>query len=165
MKKIGITTVFVVLIIVSCQKQSTDFARETGRLSPGDSVAAAQMSNELIGMSVALNSLLSSTSHVHQKHWDDLYHQHDTMFWHHHNLYHHETYTHDDHSHRWVPYNNTVSHTSHFHHPYPNQSNDSLVTHTNNHHPNVVNHHFNGHHIKQHHTLDSLHHLHNTHHP
>jgi len=123
------------------------------------------MSNELILIDAAIDSMLISTSSAHKQHWDNLYHQHDSLFWHHHNLYHHQTYAHDDHSHEWVPYSSSIHHTSHFHHPYPDHLNDSLIIHTNNHHHTNSDNHFTGHHVQQHHTLNSLHHLHNTHHP
>ncbi len=164
MKMIAPLTVLLLVMLAGCQKQSANLPGDKNTLETLDSIAAVQMSSELTSMSTVLESLLSGTNHAHQQHWDNLYHQHDSVFWHHHNQYHHETYTHDDHYHQWVPYNTTISHTGHFHHAYPSHANDSLVTNANIHHLNVVNHPFNGHHIRQHHTLDSLHHLHNSHH-
>lgn len=153
----------VLLVAVSCTKEEE--ASLLNDLNATDSIATVNMSAALHHMSVALDSLLASHQPNHQLHWDALYHHHDSLFWHHHNNYHHEHYIHDDHHHAWTQYDPHVNHEHHYHHPYPGHHNDSLVTNPNSHHHNHNDHHFNGHHITHHHTLDSLHLVHQAHHP
>lgn len=151
------------LVVYSCKR--TDSTPSTDVLSSDDSLASVNMSNELRMMHDADDSV-SHTPHVNLQHyWDSIYHEHDSLFWHQHNLYHHETYAHDDHHHEWVPLDTTVDHSHHYHHPYPHHPHDSLITTANGHEHDNSNHHHPGHDLEQHHDLDSLHHTHILHHP
>lgn len=148
------------LFIVACDKKNE--SAET--IQQTDLTAAAGMTTELSFMEQSLNSLIAAPNHAQRLYWDSAYHHHDSLFWHHHNIYHHSTYSHDDHGHQWVPYDPAVNHHNHHHHHYPGHLNDSLVITTNNHHHTDCHHHP-GHHICHHHTIDSIHHVHNSHHP
>ena len=159
--KIIISFLAAILFLGACSKQNSS----NDRLSAADLSASANMSAGLTLMQQSLNNLISSANAAQRHHWDSLYHTHDALFWQHHNNYHHNTYTHDDHSHSWVPYDANVNHQNHYHHQYPNHANDSLVTIHNNHHYNNTDHHHQGHDFKHHQLLDSLHHIHTTHHP
>jgi hypothetical protein len=149
------------LVITACNRNN-DSNNET--LSPDDLVASSGMSTEVSAMQLSLNNLLAASDANQRHHWDSAYHHHDSLFWHHHSIYHHNSYSHDDHSHHWAPYDPAINHQHHYHHSYPGHLNDSLVTETNDHHHTNCEHHP-GHHICHHHTMDSLHHLHNVHHP
>lgn len=151
----------VVFVIVSCDKKED---HNTDVLSNEDLIASQNIGTELVSIQQALDNLIAATNNTDRIYWDNLYHHHDSLFWHHHNIYHHSTYSHDDHSHQWVAYDPSINHHHHYHHPYPGHLNDSLVVTTNNHHHTDCHHHP-GHHICHHHTMDSLHQLHNLHHP
>lgn len=159
MKAICILVV-TALYIMACKKSNNS----NDTIAPDDLTASAAMTSRLTDMQTALNSLIAAPTLSQRKYWDSAYHHHDSLFWHHHNIYHHSTYTHDDHGHQWIPYDPTINHHNHHHHHYPGHLNDSLVTSTNNHHHTTCHHHP-GHHICHHHTMDSLHHVHNSHHP
>ena len=157
--------IFYFLLVLSsffyaCNK--SDNTTET--LSSEDIAAANGMSTQLTGMQQSLNNLISASDANQRRHWDSIYHRHDSLFWHHHNNYHHNVYAHDDHGHQWVPYDPAVNHHNHHHPHYPGHLNDSLIVTTNNHHHTNCDHHP-GHHICHHHTINSLHHLHILHHP
>jgi len=156
--------IIFVLFIVTIQFISCDKNNQSGEITLDDLSASASMTSELSSMQQSLNSLVASQSLGQRQFWDSAYHHHDSLFWHHHNNYHHNTYTHDDHDHHWVAYDPGINHHFHYHHPYPGHLNDSLVTTPNNHHHTDCAHHP-GHHICHHHTIDSLHHVHNLHHP
>jgi len=153
--------VFAVLtFIVSCDKKNT--SPET--IQPDDLSASVAMTGEISSLQQSVTNLVVASNISQRLYWDSAYHHHDSLFWHHHNIYHHGTYTHDDHTHHWVPYDPAINHHGHHHPQYPGHPNDSLVT-TPNHHPHVNCEHHPGHHICHHHTMDSLHHVHNIHHP
>lgn len=149
------------LLFTGCDKNNE--SKET--VEQDDLSASVSMTSELSGMQQSLSSLTAAQSPDQRHHWDSAYHHHDSLFWHHHNNYHHNTYTHDDHGHQWIPYDPAVNHHPHYHHPYPGHLNDSLVTTPNNHHHNNNDNHHPAHDMNHHHTLDSLHHVHNVHHP
>ncbi|MEO7922202.1 MAG: hypothetical protein ABIR30_00840 [Chitinophagaceae bacterium] len=148
------------LFIYACNKS----AATTETLNPEDLTAAAGMSTEISVMQLSLDNLISASDANQRRHWDSAYHHHDSLFWHHHNNYHHNVYLHDDHSHQWIPYDPAVNHHNHHHPHYPGHLNDSLIVINNNHHHTNCDHHA-GHHICHHHTMQTLHHLHNLHHP
>jgi len=150
----------IITLLFSCNKNNNS----SEPLAVDDLTASHEMASQLSEMEVSLNSLISAPTLDQRLYWDSTYHHHDSIFWYHHNIYHHNTYLHDDHSHHWVPYDPTINHHGHHHPPYPGHLNDSLVTTTNNHHHVNCEHHP-GHHICHHHTMDSLHHVHNLHHP
>ena len=149
------------ILFISCQKNPE--SKET--IQQDDLMAASAMTSEVSIMQQSLNNLVAAPNQAQRLYWDSAYHRHDSLFWHHHNIYHHGTYQHDDHSHQWVPYNPGINHHGHHHPHYPGHLNDSLIIvassihhHTNcDHHP--------GHHICHHHTINSIHQLHNVHHP
>lgn len=147
--------------LIACDKNNN--SAET--LDPEDITASANMTTSLSGMQQSLDNLLAASDVNQRHHWDSTYHHHDSLFWHHHNDYHHNTYTHDDHDHQWVAYDPAVNHHHHYHHPYPGHPNDSLVSTPNNHHHDNNDHHHPGHDLNHHHLLDSLHQVHNVHHP
>ena len=149
-----------VLFIVGCDKKN----EPTETIQPVDIAASAGITSELSSLQQSVTNLSAAQNTAQRLYWDSAYHHHDSLFWHHHNMYHHNTYSHDDHSHQWVPYDPAVNHHGHHHPQYPGHLNDSLVTTTNNHHHINCEHHP-GHHICHHHTMDSLHHVHNLHHP
>lgn len=149
-----------IILFSSCGKNNS--SKETIRQD--DVSASTGMTNKLSSLRQALTNLTGAQNSGQQHHWDSIYHHHDSLFWHHHNNYHHNTYTHDDHSHQWVPYDPAINHSHHYHHSYPGHLNDSLIIVLNNHHHTNCDHHP-GHHICHHHTMDSLHHVHNLHHP
>ena len=148
------------ILFISCQKNNE--SKET--IQQGDLSASVAMTDELFAMQQSDNNLVAASSSAQRLHWDSAYHHHDSLFWHHHNIYRHNTYLHDDHCHHWVPYNPSINHHGHHHPSYPGHLNDSLVTTTNS-HPHVNCEHHPGHHICHHHTMDSLHQVHNPHHP
>ena len=148
------------LLFSSCDKNNE--SKET--IQPEDLSAAVSMSTELTALQQSANNLSSASNLSQRIYWDSAYHHHDSLFWHYHNIYHHNTYSHDDHSHHWVPYDPSINHHGHHHPRYPGHLNDSLITTTNSHHHTDCNHHP-GHHICHHHTIDSLHTIHNLHHP
>ena len=150
----------VITLLLACNKNDNP----TETIAPDDLTAANTMTSRLSDMTTALNNLIAAPNLNQRQYWDSAYHHHDSLFWHHHNIYHHGTYLHDDHGHQWVPYNPAVNHHGHHHPHYPGHLNDSLVITTNNHHHTNCDHHP-GHHICHHHTITSLHHLHNQHHP
>jgi hypothetical protein len=148
------------LFIVSCDKKNTS----TDTIQPDDLSASVAMTGEISSLQQSVTNLVGASNISQRLYWDSAYHHHDSLFWHHHNIYHHGTYTHDDHTHHWVPYDPAINHHGHHHPQYPGHLNDSLITITNNHqHVNCEHH--PGHHICHHHTMDSLHHVHNLHHP
>jgi len=149
----------LVLFIISCNKDEKSETIQSDDLS-----ASSNMTSELSFIQQALTNLISAQTANQRRHWDSVYHHHDSLFWHHHSIYHHNTYVHDDHSHSWTPYDPAINHSHHYHHSYPGHLNDSLLTTPNDHHHTDCNHHP-GHHICHHHTLDSLHTIHNLHHP
>lgn len=151
--------IIVTILFISCDKNNQSETMQQDDLS-----ASVSMVSELSAMQQSLNSLVAAQSLGQRQYWDSAYHHHDSLFWHHHNNYHHNTYTHDDHGHHWVPYDPAINHHGHYHHTYPGHSNDSLVTTLNNHHHTDCAHHP-GHHICHHQTMDSLHYVHNLHHP
>lgn len=152
--------VMTLLLFISCDKSSSS----KGVIQQADLSASAGLTTELSAMQQSLTNLISAQTSGQRHHWDSAYHHHDSLFWHHHNNYHHDTYSHDDHSHHWIPYDPAINHAHHYHHPYPAHLNDSLVTTPNNHHHTNCDHHP-GHHLCHHHSLDSLHTIHNLHHP
>ena len=154
-----IYVLIIAVFVSSCNKNES-----TETIQQDDLAASVAMTGELSDMRQSVNSLITAPNPTQRLYWDSVYHHHDSLFWHHHNVYHHGTYTHDDHSHQWVPYDPTINHHGHHHPQYPGHLNDSLVTITNNHHHVNCEHHP-GHHICHHHTMDSLHHVHNLHHP
>jgi hypothetical protein len=149
-----------ITLLFSCNKNNN--SSET--IAVDDLTASHEMTSQLSEMEVSLNSLISASTLDQRLYWDSAYHHHDSLFWYHHNIYHHNTYLHDDHSHNWVPYDPSINHHGHHHPQYPGHLNDSLVTTTNNHHHVNCEHHP-GHHICHHQTIDSLHYVHNLHHP
>ncbi len=151
----------IALVFIACDKKDN----ESSQLNEVDNVATQNMNTELAAISTSINNLASATTETDKHHWDSLYHLHDALFWQHHNSYNHESYNHDDHSHQWVQHDPNVNHQDHYHHPYPGHLNDSLVTIQNNHQHNNTDNHHPGHGIQHHHTLESLHHIHNQHHP
>ena len=156
-----IFTLFIVtLLYISCGKNN----ESTETIQQEDLSASVAMTSELSLMQQSVNNLIAASNSIQRLYWDSAYHHHDFLFWHHHNIYHHSTYTHDDHSHQWVGYDPAVNHHNHYHHSYPGHLNDSLVITLNNHHHINCEHHP-GHHICHHHTMDSLHLVHNLHHP
>lgn len=126
-------------------------------LSLEDSAATVNMQEEVTFIGAVLDSLSHGNPH-NKHHWDSLYRHHDSLFWHHHSKYHHGTYQHDDHAHHWVPYDSTIHHSGHYHHRYNPNYHDSLVSTHNGHQHTDTLHHFNGHNLKHHKTIDSLHH-------
>ncbi|MCA6441447.1 MAG: hypothetical protein IM581_16070 [Chitinophagaceae bacterium] len=154
-----IYVLLITVFVLSCNKNES-----TETIQHDDLSASVAMAGELSAMQQSVNSLMIAPNHTQRLYWDSVYHHHDSLFWHHHNVYHHSTYTHDDHSHQWIPYDPIINHHGHHHPQYPGHLNDSLVTTTNNHHHVNCEHHP-GHHICHHHTMDSLHHVHNIHHP
>ena len=148
------------LVLAACDKGKNS----SESIDQSDLVAASNMTTHLGTMQVALNNLLNATNQTQRLYWDSAYHANDDLFWINHNAYHHNSYEHDDHSHTWVPYDPAVNHHHHHHHHYPGHLNDSLVTTLTSHHHTTCHHHP-GHHICHHHTLDSLHHIHQAHHP
>lgn len=148
-----------IMLFISCDKNN-----QSGEIKHEDLSASVSMTSELTAMQQSLNSLVAAQGLNQRQFWDSAYHYHDSLFWHHHNNYHHNTYVHDDHNHRWVAYDPGINHHYHYHHPYPGHLNDSLVTTPNSHHHTDCAHHP-GHHICHHHTMDSIHHVHNIHHP
>lgn len=152
----------IALIFISCDKTNDN---NVNVLSSDDLIASQNMQTQQLSIGSSLNNLVAATNTADRLYWDNLYHQHDSAFWAHHDHYHHETYPHDDHHHQWVPYDPTINHHHHYHHHYPNHLNDSLVIVQNNHHHNNSDHHFPGHDWHQHQVLDSLHHIHNLYHP
>lgn len=150
----------LVIFFIGCDKNNG--SKET--VQADDLSASLSMTNELTDMRQAVTNLIAGQSYQQRHYWDSIYHHLDSLFWHHHNNYHHQTYIHDDHTHHWTSYDPAINHSHHFHHPYPGHLNDSLVTTTNSHHHTTCDHHP-GHHICHHHTMDSLHHVHNLHHP
>lgn len=160
MKTIYILFTALVFVAASCDKKNDSI--ET--IQPEDLSASVSMTTELTALQQSVSNLSSASNLSQRLYWDSVYHHHDSLFWHHHNIYHHGTYNHDDHSHHWVPYDPSVNHHGHHHPQYPGHLNDSLITTANN-HPHVNCDHHPGHHICHHHTMDSLHHVHNLHHP
>lgn len=158
--KIILLLLAMISSLIACNKPGNS----SESIAPGDLMATTTMTSELSDINIALSNLKAAINMSQRLYWDSAYHHHDSLFWHHHNIYHHNTYSHDDHSHHWVPYDPAINHHGHHHHPFPGHLNDSLVTTTNNHHHTNCEHHP-GHHICHHHTMDSLHHLHNLHHP
>lgn len=148
-----------ILVAMACNKNES-----TETIQQDDLSASVAMTGELSSLQQSMNSLMAAPNITQRLYWDSVYHHHDSLYWHHHNIYHHNTYLHDDHSHAWLPYDPAINHHGHHHPQYPGHLNDSLVTTTNNHHHVNCEHHP-GHHICHHHTMDSLHHVHNLHHP
>ena len=158
--KINILLILAITSLLACNKSNNS----TEAIASDDLTASSTMTSRLSDMNIALNNLIAAPNQGQRLYWDSAYHHHDSLFWHHHNIYHHSTYSHDDHSHQWVPYDLAVNHHGHHHPHYPGHLNDSLVITTNNHHHTNCEHHP-GHHICHHHTMHSLHQLHNLHHP
>ena len=154
-------TLFIVtLLYISCGKNN----ESTETIQQEDLSASIAMTSELTAMQQSVTNLITASNSAQRLYWDSAYHHHDSLFWRHHNIYQHSTYTHDDHGHHWVAYDPAINHHNHYHHRYPGHLNDSLVLIRNNHHHTNCGHHT-GHHICHHHTMDSLHLLHNLHHP
>lgn len=149
------------ILFCSCDKNNE--SKEA--ITQDDLTASVSMTSELSSMRLSLSNLTAAQSYDQQHYWDSAYHYHDSLFWYHHDDYHHNTYTHDDHGHQWVPYDPAVNHHHHFHHPYPGHLSDSLTTTPNNHHHNNNDQHHSGHDLNHHQLLDSLHQVHNSHHP
>ncbi|WP_133162714.1 hypothetical protein [Flavipsychrobacter stenotrophus] len=164
-----IVALFALLIVVGCKKNDSGTQTTTPivALSIADSNTAVAMRAEYGSMEAMLDSMLATPHHTHQLHWDSLYHHHDSLYWHYHHEYHHEISTHDDHHHTWVHYDSTVDHSAHHHHTYPDagHEHDSLVIVTSYHTHDNTDHHFHGHDLHEHHVLDSIHHVHELHHP
>lgn len=154
-----IYVLIITVFVLSCNKNES-----TETILQDDLSASVAMTGELSAMQQAVNSLMTAPNLTHRLYWDSVYHHHDSLFWHHHNIYHHNSYSHDDHNHAWVPYDPTINHHGHHHPQYPGHPNDSLVT-TPNNHPHVNCEHHPGHHICHHYTMDAIHHLHKLHHP
>lgn len=158
--KIVFLLIAIICSLIACNK--TNNSGEN--IATDDLIATTAMTSELSNMEIALSNLKIAPNISQRLYWDSAYHHHNSLFWHHHNIYHHNTYSHDDHSHHWAPYDPAINHHGHHHPQYPGHLNDSLVITTNNHHHTNCEHHP-GHHICHHHTIDSLHHVHNLHHP
>lgn len=157
MKNVIFLLALPMLLLFSCKE------KDNNELSANDLSATQGMQYELVQMDVVLDSMMGTPLVNEQHHWDSLYHHHDSIFWHHHNAYHHETYPHDDHHHEWVQ----LPHTPDYHHDhnYPGHPADSLITGENDHHHDNSDHHHDGHDMHHHHVADSLHNVHNLHHP
>lgn len=157
--------IILLLSVLFCLLSACNKSSNTGEvIATVDLAASSTMASQISGMSISLTNLVAAPNMGQRLYWDSAYHHHDSLFWHHHNIYHHNTYSHDDHSHHWIPYDPAINHHGHHHPHYPGHLNDSLVTTANNHHHTNCEHH-NGHHICHHHTIDSIHHVHNLHHP
>jgi hypothetical protein len=153
------------LLLFSCKQSDNMILPSNEKIEQNDLTESTAMRMELSSMGEMLDSLTATNHHSHQLHWDSLYHYHDSLFWHHHNLFHHDHYTHDDHHHTWTDYDPHVDHTHHFHHTYPGHEHDSLITDHSIHVHDNNDHHYEGHDWQDHHLLDSLHNIHNAHHP
>ncbi|MEP6615931.1 MAG: hypothetical protein ABJA57_05100 [Ginsengibacter sp.] len=157
------TSIFYItcFFIISCSK-TTDTA---GNLDASDAAAVSGMINEtniLMGVSTQLEHAVTSDQ-IH--HLDNLYDEHDSIFWHHHNSYNEaNNQPHNDHTHAWVPYDPSIDHSHHFHPAYPDHFHDSLVEVPNNHHADYNIYHPDIHSLHDHHVIDSLEHLHQLYH-
>jgi hypothetical protein len=137
-------------------------------LSAQDSMTAVNIHQEYTAMSACLDSMLATPHHTVQLHWDSMYHHHDSLYWHHHSEYRHDSATHDDHHHYWTHYDATVDHSHHHHHIYTEHGHEHdslLIITTGDHVHDNTDHHFHGHDLQDHHLLDSIHHIHELHHP
>lgn len=148
------------IILIACDKK--DYSDE---LSAADLSTSLKMSAELNLMKQSLDNIIASPGLPEKRHWDSLYHKHDSLFWQYHDMYPHNHYAHDDHYHNWTIYDPNVNHQGHFHHPFPGHLNDSLVTTQNNHLHDNHSRHFRGHDLLHHQFMDSLHLVHQVHHP
>ncbi len=136
-------------------------------LSAQDSITAVNIRADYAAMRTCLDSMLATPHHSVKLHWDSLYHHHDSLFWHHHSAYHHDSATHDDHHHSWTHYDASINHAHHHHHVYSEagHEHDSLVLVVSHHTHSNTDHHFSGHGGHDHHLIDSIHHVHVSHHP
>lgn len=160
--KIVITSIALLALIVSCTK-STENVQE---LNTTDIAAVTGMVGEVNFLRQASLQLSTASTPQQRHHADSSFHHHDSLHWVHHSHYNTtNNHPHNDHIHNWVPYNPTVNHTHHYHPHHPGHPNDSLVVILNGHHTAPAPHHPGVHTINDHHVMDSLHHVHQGHHP
>ena len=152
---------FIVIVLISCSRNNVS----NESLSAADLAAITGMAKESDNLKAASSHLTAATHLSEIKHWDSVYHQADSLYWHHHSAYnvanHHP---HNDHEHQWVPYDHRIDHTKHYHHNYPGHPHDSLIVVSNGHHLNQEVTHSDVHNVNDHHVADSLHHLHQNYH-
>ena len=157
------TSLFCLLIValISCSRNiETEIT-----LNPSDAAAVTGMVQEFNNLLVTSGELASASTAQQKHHLDSIYHHHDSLFWHYHSLYNEiNHHPHNDHLHKWVPYDHTIDHSHHFHPVYPHNIHDSLIVVPNGHHPHHTIHHSEIHSIHDHHRIDSLHNIHQVYH-
>lgn len=153
--------VLAMLLIVSCSKT----AEPDVSLSPTDAVASAGIVTELNNLAVAAPNLQAAATTLVRHHWDSAFHHHDSLQWVHHRHYNTpNNHPHNDHHHRWVPYDPAGNHAHHYHPVQRGHGNDSIVV-PNNHHTSHQTFHPGVQGLHDHHLVNSLHHIHRLFHP